>query len=244
MGKFKKMMEVSSNVGNYSNADEGEPDTGFIRGNKKRKLGTLAGKPEPWFERGGYTQTQFPKADFIYGKGEEEDFAVRKTAYVAQIDKDFEAHFEKWEDWVAGDDFEEQNSEELKESKYNRAMKYSLLERVDFFDNAQQLVKQYGLKSKIKFTAGSQLAEYVPETDTIYLRRSYKTTKEFLETILHEIKHALDRKKMGVKKYERAYAMAGEIAVQKGGDFHDDNKFEEIAERWGIREYQKLKNKI
>ena len=74
MGKFKKMMEVSSNVGNYSNADEGEPDTGFIRGNKKRKLGTLAGKPEPWFERGGYIQTQFPKADFIYGKGEEEDF--------------------------------------------------------------------------------------------------------------------------------------------------------------------------
>ena len=49
---------------------------------------------------------------------------------------------------------------------------------------------------------------------------------------------------MGAKKYERAYIIAGEIAVQKGGDFHDDNKFEEIAEKWGRREYQKLKNKI
>ena len=41
MGKFKKLMEVSSNVGGYG-ADEGEPDTGFIRGDKKRVLGGLA----------------------------------------------------------------------------------------------------------------------------------------------------------------------------------------------------------
>ena len=47
-------MEISSNI-KYG-ADEGEPDTGFIRGGKKRKLGTLAGKPEPWYERGGYKQ--------------------------------------------------------------------------------------------------------------------------------------------------------------------------------------------
>jgi len=239
MGKFKKMMEVSSNVGNYSNADEGEPDTGFIRGDKKRTLGTLAGKPEPWFVRGGYTQTEYPKADYIYGKGEEEDYSVIKTAYVNKIDKDFEAHFEKWEDWVVGDDFEEQNSEELKESKYNRAMKYSLLERVDFFDNAQQLVKQYGLKSKIKFTAGSQLAEYVPETDTIYLRRSYKTTREFLMTILHEIKHALDAKRLGVKKYMKKYVQAGTMASYKGLDPHDDNKWEESAERFAKKELSK-----
>ena len=239
MGKFKKMMEVSSNVGNYSNADEGEPDTGFIRGNKKRKLGTLAGKPERWFERGGYTQTEFPKADFIYGKGEEEDFAVRKIAYVSQIDKDFEAHFEKSEDWEAGDDFEEQNTEELKESKYNRAMKYSLLERVDFFDTAQQLVKQYGLKSKIKFTRGSQMAEYVPETDTITLRKSYPSIKEFLMTVLHEIKHALDAKRLGVKKYIKKYTQAGTMANYQGLHPHDDNKWEEKAEKFAQKELHK-----
>ena len=39
--------------------------------------------------------------------------------------------------------------------------------------------------------------------------------------------------------------MAGELAVQKGGDFHDDNKFEEYAESWAIKEYNKFwKNKF
>ena len=116
MGKFKKIMEVTSNVGGY-NADEGEPDTGFIRGDKKRVLGGLAGKPEPWFDRGGYKQVEFPKADYIYGKGEEEDYAVIKTAYVSQINKDFEAHFDSWEYWIADEDFQPQNTEKLNDSK-------------------------------------------------------------------------------------------------------------------------------
>ena len=238
MGKFKKMMEVTSNVGGYT-CDEGEPDTGFIRGDKVRTLGTLAGKPEPWFIRGGYTQTQFPKADFIYGKGEEEDFAVRKTAYVAQIDKDFEAHFEKWEDWVVGEDFEEQNTEELKESKYNRAMKYSLLERIDYLDTAETIIKQYGLKSKVKFGGGKDFGEYVPETDTVTLRRSYPSVKEFLMTILHEIGHALDAKRLGVKKYMKKYVQAGTMASYKGLNPHDDNKWEEKAEKFAKKELSK-----
>ena len=98
MSKYKKIMEVSSVTGRYP-ADEGEPDTGFIRGDRRRKLGTLAGKPEPWFERGGYEQVDFPKADYIYGKGEEEDYSVIKTAYVSEIDKQFAAQFENWEDF-------------------------------------------------------------------------------------------------------------------------------------------------
>ena len=239
MGKFKRMMEVSSNVGGYSDADEGEPDTGFIRGDKERILGGLAGKPEPWFERGGYKQIVFPKADYIYGKGEEEDYAVIKTAYVTQIDKDFEAHFEKWEEWIPDEDFNIQNTEYLNDSKYRKVMNNLLLERVDFFDTAQQLVKQYGLKSKIKFTKGSQMAEYVPETDTITLRRSYPSIKEFLMTILHEIKHALDAKRLGVRKYIKKYVQAGTMATYKGLDPHDDNKWEEKAERFAKKELSK-----
>ena len=239
MGKFKRMMEVSSNVGGYSDADEGEPDTGFIRGDKERILGGLAGKPEPWFERGGYKQIVFPKADYIYGKGEEEDYAVIKTAYVTQIDKDFEAHFEKWEEWIPDEDFNIQNTEYLNDSKYRKVMNNLLLERVDFFDTAQQLVKQYGLKSKIKFTRGSQMAEYVPETDTITLRRSYPSLKEFLLTVLHEIKHALDAKRLGVRKYIKKYVQAGTMATYKGLDPHDDNKWEEKAERFAKKELHK-----
>jgi len=124
--------------------------------------------------------------------------------------------------------------------KFKKMMNHSfLLERVDYLDTAQQLVKQYGLKSKIKFTKGSQMAEYVPETDTITLRRSYPSIKEFLMTILHEIKHALDAKRLGVKKYIKKYVQAGTMATYKGLDPHDDNKWEEKAERFARKELSK-----
>ena len=235
MSKFKKIIEITSNVGYVG--DEGEPDTGFIRGDKKRKLGTLSGKPEPWFERGGYIQVDFPKADYIYGKGKEEDYSVIKTAYVAQIDKDFQAHFEKWEDWVADEDYETQNT--IKESGYKKAMKNILLERVDYTDTAKELVKQYNLKSKIKMGTGKNYGEYIPETDTITLRPSYKSIKDFLMTILHEIKHALDAKRLGKKKFIKKFTQAGTMAQYDGLDPHDDNKWEEKAERFAERELSK-----
>ena len=233
MGKFKKMWEVSNH--SLYNADEGEPDTGFIRGDEQRTLGALAGKPEPWFERGGYKQLDFPKADYIYGKGEDEDYAVIKTAYINQINKDFEAHFDSWENWIADEDFEPQNTQ-INDSKYRKVMNNLLLERVDYFDTAQQLVKQYGLKSRVKFTSGSQMAEYVPETDTITLRRSYPSLKEFLLTVLHEIKHALDAKRLGVRKFIKKYTQAGTMAQYRGLDPHDDNRWEEKAEKFARRE--------
>ena len=239
MGKFKKMMEVSSNIGGYS-ADEGEPDTGFLRGEKKRVLGKLSGKPEPWFERGGYTQVEFPKGDYIYGKGNEEDYSVRKTAYVAQIDKDFEAEFVKWENWVPEKDFEEQNTVELDEnSHYRKAMKHSLLERVDYMDTSKQLIKKYKLKSKLKMGSGADFGEYIPETDTITLRSSYSSYKEFLMTILHEIRHALDAQNLGRRKFMKKYVQAGTMAVYNGLDPHDDNKWEEKAENFAKKEIKK-----
>ena len=123
-------------------------------------------------------------------------------------------------------------------------LKTLLNERVDYQQIASQLVKSYKLKSKVKITGGSNKADYNWMTDTINLRRSYPNVKEFIITVLHEIKHALDAKKMGKKRYERAYSIAGELAVQKGGDFHDDNKFEEDAEEWAIKQYPKWKNKV
>jgi len=124
--------------------------------------------------------------------------------------------------------------------KFKRMMEVSFLkERVDYLDDARQLVKQYGLRSKIKFATGSTLAEYVPETDTIYLRRSYPSVKEFLMTILHEIKHALDSKRLGVKKFVKKYVQAGTMAQYRGLDPHDDNKWEEKAENWAKKEISK-----
>ena len=119
-----------------------------------------------------------------------------------------------------------------------------LLERADFQLIASDLVKYYKVKSKIKFGASANKADYNWMTDTIRLRSSYTTVKELITTILHEIKHAKDAKKMGKNKYEKAYQLAGDLAVNKGKDFHDDNKFEEIAEKWAIKEYRKWKNKF
>lgn len=140
--------------------------------------------------------------------------------------------FIKPEEWEA-------KKKSLKKS-IEKSTGYLLLERTDLQYVASELVKQYGLKSKIKFgVTGSNKADYNWKTDTINLRKSYPSVKEFLITVLHEIHHALQRKKLGSKKYEREYYIAGELAVQKGGDFHDDNRFEEDAEKWAKKEVHK-----
>ena len=119
-----------------------------------------------------------------------------------------------------------------------------LLERIDYHHVASQLVKHYGLKSRIKFVKSRLKGDYNVDKDIINLRPQYKTIKDFLITVLHEIDHALDAKRLGKKKYKEQYSLEGELAIQKGGDFHDDNKFEEQAEQWGKREYLKWKNKF
>ena len=119
--------------------------------------------------------------------------------------------------------------------KVNVFDKENITERVDFLETASHIVKQQGLKSKIKFGTGPNKADYDWNTDTIYLRQNYKNFKEFITTIYHEIDHAKDRKKYGAKTYEKKYQRAGDLAVNKGKDFHDDNSFEEKAEKYGIK---------
>tara|TARA_B100002019_G_C21219494_1_gene573892 strand:+ start:84 stop:488 length:405 start_codon:yes stop_codon:yes gene_type:complete len=59
--------EVTSSA--ISTATDSEPDFGnFLAGGKIRKLGSeLRGRSDAWFTNGGYTQTQFPQADDIWG---------------------------------------------------------------------------------------------------------------------------------------------------------------------------------
>ena len=144
--------------------------------------------------------------------------------------------FIKPEEWEA-------KKKSLKKSIEN-STGYLLLERADFQYVASELVKYYGLKSKVKFGAMGNKADYDWQKDIIRLRNSYPTVKEFIVSVLHEIKHAIDTKKMGKNRYEKAYIEAGELAIQKGGDFHDDNKFEETAESWALKQYRKWKNKF
>ena len=118
---------------------------------------------------------------------------------------------------------------------------YLLVERIDYYDTAKYLVKQYKLRSKVTFgkVKGTNEADYDWVKDTINLKKSYPSVKEFIVSVLHEIDHAKMRQKMGAKKYEREYIQAGEDAEQKGRDFHDDNKYEEQAERWAQNEYSR-----
>jgi len=120
-------------------------------------------------------------------------------------------------------------------------LKDLLIERIDYQDTAKQIVKQYGLRSKVKFgkVKGQNKADYDWEHDVINLRKSYPSVKEFIVTVLHEIDHANDRKQMGWRKYEKEYTQAGQEAEDRGGDFHDDNEFEEKAEKWAHKEYNK-----
>ena len=122
---------------------------------------------------------------------------------------------------------------------------YLLVERIDYYDTAEYLVKQYKLRSKVTFgkVKGTNEADYDWVKDIINLKKSYPSVKEFIVSVLHEIDHAKMRQKMGAKKYEREYIQAGEDAEQKGGDFHDDNKYEEQAERWAQKEYKKVWSK-
>ena len=126
---------------------------------------------------------------------------------------------------------------------FKRMMETSfLIERIDYLQTARELIRQYGLKSKIKMGRGKDFGEYVPETDTVTIRPSYPNVKEFLMTVLHEIGHALDAKRLGVRKYIKKYTQAGTMAAYDGLDPHDDNKWEEKAERFAKKEIKKYLN--
>ena len=123
-------------------------------------------------------------------------------------------------------------------------LKDLIYERVDFHQIATELVKQAGLKSKIKFkNTGKNKADYNVDDDTINIKPT-SNYKDFLETVFHEIDHALDAKKYGKKNYKKRYEDEMNIAISKGGDHHDDNYFEKKAEKYGrmmAKQYLKKK---
>lgn len=133
----------------------------------------------------------------------------------------------------------------LRNYKSKIQIKESLItERIDYHQIASDLVSKYGLKSRVKFGSGSNYGDYIPETDTITLRPSYSSMKEFIITVLHEIGHAIDANRLGKKTFIKKYNQAGTMANYQGLHPHDDNKWEEKAERFAQREYKRWKSKI
>ena len=119
-----------------------------------------------------------------------------------------------------------------------------LMERADFQFIASELVKYYGLKSKVKMSSRNQ-GDYDFDRDIILLNKSYPNVDEFIISILHEIHHAVQRKKYGVKKFLKKYNQASNMADLQGKDRYLHNKWEKKAENWAQQEYRrKWKNKF
>ena len=119
----------------------------------------------------------------------------------------------------------------------------TLLERVDFRQIAKELMRRYRVHSKLEFSSRATKGDYDFDRDIIKLRPFYSNIRDFLITVLHEIYHAMDSKKYGKNKFVKMYTTAGEIAIQDGGDFHDNNPFEIAAEKWARREVNKYLKK-
>ena len=72
-GRINK--QIYNEVSNAALTAADVPDGSFTQKGKKRKLDS--DKPEEWYTNGGYTQTDFPKADAIFGDEDAEERIVK-----------------------------------------------------------------------------------------------------------------------------------------------------------------------
>ena len=122
---------------------------------------------------------------------------------------------------------------------------HNLMESKDFEYVAREIVRHYGLPTKVKFTMGRNTSnqdkgddEFLE--DTIYIRpKGYKNNKAFIETLLHEIHHAVRVHRYGLKKFLKKYQQADNVALSSGGEKYRDNKWEKKAEGWAKHEYKR-----
>ena len=107
------------------------------------------------------------------------------------------------------------------------------------------LLKYYNVGSvKVRQKSMKDHAHYNVDTGTLELSTRYKTIKnnqlkEFLITIIHEIRHAMDAKKYGWKKFKDMYEMEMNLMIAKDKDEYKDNKYEIEAEQFGQKNWKR-----
>ena len=114
------------------------------------------------------------------------------------------------------------------------------------------LLKHYKVeKIKVKYKSMKDHAWYNVDTGTLELSSRYKEIKprqmkEFLITILHEIRHAMDAKKYGWRKFKQMYEMEQNMIAQGHypgkDDPYKDNKYEIEAENFGVKNTPRWKS--
>ena len=123
---------------------------------------------------------------------------------------------------------------------------YEALGKTESLRIAEFLVNHYDSKlpSGIKivetsFSDDSLKGDYDVDRNKIRIRTSYNKKSDFIISVLHEIKHAMDAKDMGKKEYKKEYEMEMNYLIGIGKHRYNDNKFEIEAERWAQKEYRK-----
>ena len=114
----------------------------------------------------------------------------------------------------------------------------------------KELLKYYRVESvKWKYKSMKDFAHYDVDKGILELSSRYKTiknsqVKDFLITMLHEIRHAMDAKQYGWKKFKEMYEMELNLMVAKGKDEYKDNRFEIVAEKFGQKNWKQWYNKF
>ena len=112
------------------------------------------------------------------------------------------------------------------------------------------LLKHYKVGSvKVKQKSMRDHAHFNVDTGTLELSTKYKTikkrqVKDFLITIIHEIRHAMDAKKYGWRKFKDMYEYEMNYQIAMDKDEYKDNKFEIEAEKFGQKNWMKWRNKF
>ena len=112
------------------------------------------------------------------------------------------------------------------------------------------LLKHYKVGNvKVKMKSMKNHAHYNVDRGVLELSTKYKIIKkpqikEFLITIIHEIRHAMDAKKYGWRKFKDMYEYEMNLQIAKGKHQYDDNKYEIEAEKFGQKNWSKWKTRF
>ena len=112
------------------------------------------------------------------------------------------------------------------------------------------LLKYYNVGGvKVKHKSMKDHAYFNVDTGTLELSTRYKTiknrqVKDFLITIIHEIRHAMDAKKYGWRKFKLDYEWEMNYQIANDKDEYKDNKYEIEAEKFGKDNWQKWNKKF
>ena len=123
---------------------------------------------------------------------------------------------------------------------------YEALGKTESLRIAEFLVNHYSRKIppgikivETNFSDKSLKGDYDVDRNKIRIRTSYSKKSDFIISVLHEIRHAMDAKDKGKNQYKKEYEMEMNTQIALGKDRYDDNKFEIEAEKWAQKEYRK-----